>query len=232
MYEQLKTPNLDPVVYVNGKILYDWMGWCLAVSETMFGVPRLYDNAWEGWNATKIKHKDRNFPKGVYIPIWFDGYWNGQRYGHVAIYKDGKIWSSPYTHKATADTFTSIESVEKIYGMTFVGWSDDIAGVYVIKKGEEMLTGQLAAILVRAFCGRGISAQEQKDYVGKITADAFANKVKTWGTHKSAVTASKNGTLIATDFLMSEIRAGYPRVKAKDINSGFTEVTEKLYRKK
>lgn len=27
-YRQLKTPNLDPVIYMNGKILYNWCGWC------------------------------------------------------------------------------------------------------------------------------------------------------------------------------------------------------------
>lgn len=180
--EQVKTPNLDPVVYVNGKPLTDWMGWCLAVSETAFGVPRLYANAWEGWNATKLKHKDRNFPKGVYFPIWFDGYWQGKRYGHVAIYKDGKIWSSPYTSKPYMDVLNSIEEVERIYGMKYVGWSEDIAGVNVIKKNEEkkeMVDYETMEVYHRFYFSEGISEYSIKNRVGKMTGkqvrDEFVN---------------------------------------------------------
>lgn len=101
-----------------------------------------------------------------------------------------------------------------------------------LRKGEEMLTGQLAAILVRAFCGRAITDKEKKDYVGKETADKFADRVKTWGTHKQAVKDSKDGSLIAKNFLMGEIREGFPAVKAKDVGGNYEEVKEKLYRRK
>lgn len=178
--EQVKTPNLDPIVYVNGKPLTDWMGWCLAVSETAFGVPRLYADAWEGWNATKLKHKDRNFPKGVYFPIWFDGYWQGKRYGHVAIYKNGKIWSSPYTSKPYMDVLNSIEEVERIYGMKYVGWSEDIAGVNVIKKKEEKVekvSEQGLRVLYKFYLGTGISEYGYKNRLGKQTFDQASSEI-------------------------------------------------------
>lgn len=134
MWKQTKVPNLDPVVYLNGKVLYDWMGWCLAVAQTMFGSNRTSPSAWSEWNkVVKFKHQDRNIPGGVYVPIWFDGYWNGNQVGHVAIYKDGKIWSSPYRSKPYTDVLGSIEEIERIYGMKYVGWSEDIGNTRVVE---------------------------------------------------------------------------------------------------
>src|SRR5665213_3918779 len=85
MWKQLVTPNLDPYVYVNGALLTDWYGWCLATIECSFNSPRLYPNAWAGWLDSKARntvHEDRNWPVGVYFPIWFSGY---KGLGHVAI---------------------------------------------------------------------------------------------------------------------------------------------------
>lgn len=133
MYRQVKTPNLDPVIYQGGKILYNWLGWCLAYVQTAFGAGWAGSHAWDGWNRSQGKHYDRNMPRGVYVPIWFDGWWNGGRYGHAAIYKDGIIYSSPYSNKATFDKLGSIEEVERIYGMKFVGWSEFVGPTRVLE---------------------------------------------------------------------------------------------------
>lgn len=175
MWNQLKVPNLDPVVYIGGKPLYDWMGWCLAVAETAFGTPRLYANAWEGWNSTKKRHTDRNFPSGIYIPIWFDGYWNGQRLGHVAIYKDGKIWSSPYSSKPYMDVLGSIEEVERIYGMRYVGWSEDLASVDVVQWVNNNVTVDQVKDLYREILEREADQGGIDHYAGKRTYDFTRN---------------------------------------------------------
>ncbi|MCT2076066.1 hypothetical protein [Dietzia cinnamea] len=137
-YAQARTPNLDPVIYQGGQVLTGWLGYCLAYVQTAYGAPWAGSNAWEAWSyRVKKRHGDWNMPSGVYVPIWFDGYWNGQRLGHVAIWKDGRIWSSPWTsNKPSADVLGSIADVERIYGMRFVGWSEDIGGVDVIRKKE------------------------------------------------------------------------------------------------
>lgn len=133
-YEQLKTPNLDPYLSQGGVVLTDWLGWCLLYAQTAFGAGWAGTTAWDGWsNHVSFKHADRNLPSGVFVPIWFDGTWKGQRLGHVALYKDGKIWSSPISHKPYADTWTSIDQVEKNYNMTYVGWSEDIGGTRVAR---------------------------------------------------------------------------------------------------
>lgn len=171
-YRQVKTPNLDPVVYMGGKILWDWMGWCLAVAQTMFGSQRTSPSAWSEWvNVVKFKHKDRNIPKGVYVPIWFDGYWNGQRVGHVAVYKDGKVWSSPYRSKPYADVLGSIAEVERIYGMKYVGWSEDIGKTRVIQwvpavvnATEAQVKALYLEILERPADAGGIATYTKKTY--------------------------------------------------------------------
>lgn len=143
-YRQVKTPNLDPVIYQGGKILYNWLGWCLAYVQTAFGAGWSGSTAWQGWTThTSGKHADRNIPKGVYVPIWFDGYWNGQRLGHVAIYRDGKIWSSPVSNKPYADTWSSIAAVEKAYGMRYVGWSEFVGSTRVIQKVATVTDAQI-----------------------------------------------------------------------------------------
>lgn len=129
--KQLVQPNLNTV---------GTLGYCLVYVRDVFSAPWAGTDAWTSWNSyTKLKHADWNIPSGVYVPIWFDGYWNGQRLGHTAVYKDGKVWSSPYKQGATNAVLSSIAEVERIYGMKYVGWSEDIGGKQVIKKGTDMI---------------------------------------------------------------------------------------------
>lgn len=135
-YSQNVTPSLDPYVYQDGQLLLDWYGWCLATVETAFGTPRLYPSAWEGWLNTEQRHEDREFPVGVYFPIWFSGY---SGYGHVAIcFVDGdgsmNIWTSPYQHVPYFYTgYHSVDQLAAGYGVSYVGWSEDLASVRLIQ---------------------------------------------------------------------------------------------------
>ena len=136
--KQLKTPNLDPVIYQGGVALNDWSGWCLAYVQTAFGTGWSGSTAWDCWsNRLTKKHADRNLPAGVYIPIFFSGYYG---MGHTAIYKDGKVWSSPLTHKPYADVFNSIGDVERLFGVAYVGWSEDLGGSLLVESSANVLT--------------------------------------------------------------------------------------------
>ena len=177
-YRQVKTPNLDPVIYQNGKILYNWLGWCLAYVQTAFGAGWSGSTAWDGWsNRTQGRHADWNIPSGVYVPIWFDGYWNGQRLGHVAIYKDGKIWSSPYTNKPYADVIGSIAEVERIYGMKYVGWSEFVGPTRVIEFVNNNITLPQLTALFRELLEREPDQPAIDYYVGKKTYDYTRNDI-------------------------------------------------------
>ena len=128
MYEQVVQPNLN---------IYAELGMCLNYAQRVFNAGWSGSFALDGWNRnTQFNHEDRNIPSGVYVLVWFTGYWNGVNYGHVVIYKDGVCWSSPYTRKTTHDRLGSIAEVERIYGMRFLGWSEGIGGTRVIKKKE------------------------------------------------------------------------------------------------
>lgn len=138
-YIQIKQPNLN---------ISEKAGLCLQYTENSFGVPNLYDNAWQAWRATQYKHLDRNFPENVSVPVWFD--WSSNvlwddgivrygRYGHVAYRTpDGKIHSSP-GQGFGSKTFNDVDELIWYFvgGMTYVGWSEDIADVKVIE-GEDM----------------------------------------------------------------------------------------------
>lgn len=173
-WSQAVAPNLDPVIYQGGIALSDWLGYCLAFAQTAFGAGWAGSTAWEAWTSrVTYKHADLDIPRGVYVPIWFDGWWAGGRYGHVAIYKDGAVWSSPYTHKPYADNLGSIAEVERIYGMTYVGWSEDIGGTRVIEqlKKEDLLTPEAVQFAYRLGWNREPDQNEYKYWTGKPSAD-------------------------------------------------------------
>jgi len=139
-YKQLKSPNLDPYINEGGVILQDWLGWCLAYVKTAYGASGGGYTAWEAWTNTKYKHTGTP-PSGVYVPIWFSYYEGSKNWGHVAIYKDGTIWSSPISHKPYADVWSSIAKVESNYRSKYVGWSEDVGNLKVIaEEGELIMT--------------------------------------------------------------------------------------------
>lgn len=130
---QLVTPNLDPVIYQSGHALTDWYGWCLAYVQTAFGTGWAGSNATEAWTdhiPDNTKHEDRNIPGGMYVPIYFSGY---HGLGHFAIYKDGQVWCTPIEHKPTADVWSSIDEVVQKYGVTYIGWCEQLGGTQIIE---------------------------------------------------------------------------------------------------
>lgn len=168
-YQQVVTPNIDVSAV---------LGECLNYVQRAYGLKWTGYYALDGWNKNKSNHQDRNIPCGVYVPIWFDGYWTGVRYGHVVIYKDGVCYSSPWSAVSAAagrhDTLGSIADVERIYRMSYLGWSEDMNGQYVIKGKEEKAmvpTVDLLNALFWRFRKRHTTPAEQERYVGKISYD-------------------------------------------------------------
>lgn len=126
MYTQLRKPNTS----VTGI-----SGFCLNYARKVFNVGAKYRTAWRAWsNATK-RHTASSHPKNVAVPIWFKFYRLGINFGHVVVYVPGKgYYSSPYKRRTTHAVLPSIKEVERIYSAKYVGWSEDINGVSVVKK--------------------------------------------------------------------------------------------------
>lgn len=209
-YKQVKTPNLDPVIYQSGAILWNWLGYCLAYVQTAFGAGWAGATAWESWSSVKGKHADRQFPIGVYIPIWFShtGTYGGVRknWGHVAILRidpngSVKIWSSPLSNKAYADVFTGISQVERAFGASFVGWSEFVGPTRVLEhipaKNNNITTAQLTA-LYQEILERKPDAGAINHYVGKRTYDFTRNDLLT-STERKTLLANKEAARKAAD---------------------------------
>lgn len=139
------TPYLDDsklTVSSGGKLLYDWCGWCLAVTDACFGVAPFAASAQVAWNVNPDKHTNIwDMPIGLYVPLFFTG--DKQGYGHVVVALRTandhiKIWSSPYTHKPYFDFFEgtlqgTINTIISKYGLTScVGWSTVLGNKTII----------------------------------------------------------------------------------------------------
>lgn len=121
-YKQLIQPNLNIVGTVGG---------CLKYARQMFGAPAGPLYAWEAWENAKYKHEDTNFPTNVAVPLWYSYRTNE---GHVTVEVEGRgIYSAPYAKNTTHAVLGSIADVERIYGVKYVGWSEDINGVRVVE---------------------------------------------------------------------------------------------------
>lgn len=144
-WKQIINPNDDPYyVTSNGNM---WMGWCLAVCAESFaqGKPkqtRQYRSDTALIESGKVNiQKNKNYPIGVWFPVWFSG---GKGLGHVIrmyVHPDGRAsyWTSPKTKKWTADSGT-LGSAEQVLGViwkgwcpdgAYIGWSDNICGLKV-----------------------------------------------------------------------------------------------------
>ena len=142
-WKQTLYPNLDDkklVVYYQGKPLMDWFLWCLAVAQKTFNVAPFAASAQIAWNWNNTKHTDRNLPGGCFVPIWWTG--GAQNYGHVAVAKRSgnriQIWTSPYRHKPYFDYFegelnATIDTVSRIYGCTYAGWTETMNTTRVVE---------------------------------------------------------------------------------------------------
>lgn len=120
-YQQIVQPNLN----VAGTV-----GDCLAYAREMFGAPGGVTWAWQAWENAKYKHSaSEALPTDVDVLLWYS--YKGTE-GHVTVNVVGRgIYSSPYQRGTTHAVLASIADVERIYGVVYVGWSEDVNGVRV-----------------------------------------------------------------------------------------------------
>lgn len=110
-------------------------GWCLQYVRQTFGLPARYDSATEAWTKSKSQHPDRNFPSGVWLPVWYG--LDNEPAGHVVLRApDGSVYSTsdlkntPHHHPNLED----LEAYYAYYGMplSYRGWTEDVAGYPVL----------------------------------------------------------------------------------------------------
>lgn len=110
-------------------------GWCLQYVRQAYGLAGVHPTATAGWDASPTQHRDRNFPTGVWIPVWFS--LANEPAGHVALMApDGSVYSTsdltnvPHHHPDLDDLIAYYAR----YGMPlgYRGWTEDIEDVAVI----------------------------------------------------------------------------------------------------
>lgn len=174
----------------------DWHNLCLQFVRTCLGVPALQPNAKKGWENADRRHPTTNpadIPAGV--PVWFK---TGTVNWHVALSAgDGACYSTDVPRGKISKI--AISTLCRSWGITLLGWSEDINEVRVYtppatpagavslaglinaartdpdRKGQST-TNYAAVILVeRALVAEGLLAAAMADgHYGTATIDAYA----------------------------------------------------------
>lgn len=113
-------------------------GWCLMYVRQAAGLPARYATATEAWEKSTSQHRDRNFPAGMWTPVWYG--LDREPAGHVVwLAPDGSVYSTsdnsttPHHHPDLAD----LEAFYAAWGwpLTYRGWTEDVAGFPVMVPG-------------------------------------------------------------------------------------------------
>tara|TARA_R110000782_G_scaffold72294_3_gene144825 strand:- start:2150 stop:2740 length:591 start_codon:yes stop_codon:yes gene_type:complete len=140
-WNQLVTPNYNT---------QDYAGWCLRHTRVALGAPSYAPTAWDAWLREPAKRETRDMPSAD-VPVFFSfwGTYNGisKNWGHTGIYQasTGRVFSSPgsgYGNK----WFASIEQACSSWGLTYVGWSESLAGKQIVSFSGDAPTAPAAPI--------------------------------------------------------------------------------------
>lgn len=98
-------------------------GWCERWAEQGFGLNGLYPSAWAAW--TKVPKKRGGLPPsdGNYYLVYFDGWWKGNHYADIAVYRNGKVWSGSDPKWRNG---TSFNGYRNWIATKYLGWSEYI----------------------------------------------------------------------------------------------------------
>lgn len=114
----------------------DQAGWCLRFVQSVFSAPVRHPSAWAAWEATTLKHYDRDLP-GAATAVWFShiGNYDGEgnkNWGHVVAHIPGQGFLSSPGNGYGQQWFSSIDQIERYFRCTYVGWSEDLNGATLI----------------------------------------------------------------------------------------------------
>lgn len=162
---------IEPDLTAKGTI-----GNCLRYARNVFKQPAKYPTAWSNWDASKTKHRDRNYPQ-LSVPLWFSYFQNGKNMGHVVVYVPGKgFYSSPWQKGTTHAVLSSIAEIERIYHCNYVGWTEDIEGTKVVG-GDAMVTKTGLNVIYRFLLGQSPTDFARKNLLNKVSFDDAYNSV-------------------------------------------------------
>jgi LysM repeat protein len=109
----------------------DQAGWCARFQWKSFYCNSAidYETSIDCWNGSQSKHPVVEPPAGVSVPIYYS--WRDM--GHSATWVAGKgVLSSPGEGYGQ-QWFRSIEECGRYFGASYLGWTEDMAGVPVVQ---------------------------------------------------------------------------------------------------
>lgn len=197
-------------------------GMCYDYGEQVFNIDSaVIPTAWSGWETAKKKHKNRNFPKGVTVPLFFE--WTGNigygiySYGHLAVRDaSGTLYSSP-GYGFGYMKFNTIEELENYFGggMEYVGWTEDMSGYTIVKKkptkGETMLDKNGSDALYLFYLGKRTSSWGKQNAIGKMTAKQLQSHLLKSAAYKARVKDMEVGKIDLSDHLPSKLKQAYDK---------------------
>lgn len=112
------------------------VGMCLRETRECFNVGRAAEDAIGAWRMAKRKHPTTNVDE---IPGAVPIYWAGgsEGHGHVGIkaFRRGYCWSMDIRRPGYWDR-VPISEIHDKWGLTFLGWTEDLNGVTVYEPEE------------------------------------------------------------------------------------------------
>lgn len=108
----------------------DWTGYCLVFVRSCFAVGAVWPDAATAWAKAVHKHpvaKGADVPRGV--PVFWTG--GSAGHGHIALSRgDGTCWTTDFVREGKVDV-AKIDDITRGWGLTLVGWTEDVNGVQV-----------------------------------------------------------------------------------------------------
>lgn len=228
--KQLITPT--PIIPATG-------GWCLQYVRQAYGLPARYASATEAWEKSESKHRDQNFPEGIWTPVWYGI--DVEPLGHVVLRApNGNVYSTsdysgwPRLHTDLAD----LEAFYAYYGMElqYRGWTEDVAGYAVMEPTitvQSTTTKELFTVDQYNELMKQIGlAHEKENNIAKVVNDiAVKNQLFHAQSHaklnaiKSIVDQLAKGQNVTIDWDEVERRAEAGTAKAMATNVVKADVT-------
>lgn len=124
-------------------------GWCLAYVNEAFRVPKRYGTATAAWLGSATKHRDWDFPAGVWVPVWF--LLATEPAGHVALRApDGSVYSTTHPTATTPTHHPDMADLFRAYArynpLTYLGWTEDVEDTPVVGPGSLSLAGTITPL--------------------------------------------------------------------------------------
>lgn len=119
-------------------------GWCELYAELLLAGRRgLYPTAFAAYQAAPQKRGGSPPDDGNYYLLYFDGWFNLgdglKRYGDIAVYRNGRVWSGSSVNFRAQSQSVSFAYYKSWIGTAYLCWSEYLGNIKVATIGAEIM---------------------------------------------------------------------------------------------